>query len=144
MIYNTLKPMVKKLPLHIIFAWFISLMIVYNCLIIERPDMYYDSNNSMGSNGIIVNTQIVDSIVLISMGAMAANSVVDYSIASIRKVGNWKGDIYVITDSPSCFHDTIQRYYIKTIPIEPIKDIIGIKGIFLIYTLYISIYCHLY
>lgn len=131
MIYNTLKPLLKKLPLHLIFAWFISLIIVYNLFIIERPDMY-DSNNSMGSNSIILHTQIVDAVVLISMGVMASNSVVDYSIASIRKVGNWKGDIFVITDSPSCFYDTIQRYNIKTIPIEPIKNIIGIKGILLL------------
>ena len=38
-----------------------------------------------------------------AMGSMAADPMVDYSIASVRKLGKWNSDIFVITDSPECF-----------------------------------------
>ena len=37
------------------------------------------------------------------MGSMAAEPMVDFSIASVRKIGKWTEEIFVITDKPACF-----------------------------------------
>ena len=73
--------------------------------------------------------RLVDAIVLIAMGKMAEDSMIDFSIASIRKIGNWKRDIYVLTDRRGCFADAAATYNLKLIEMEPVTSIIEIKAL---------------
>ena len=73
--------------------------------------------------------RLVDAIVLIAMGKMAEDSMIDFSISSIRKVGNWKGDIYMLTDRKACFADASANYDVKLIEMQPVSSIIQIKAL---------------
>ena len=77
----------------------------------------------------IPDNHLVDAIVFVALGPMASDPMVDYSIASVRKLGRWAGEIYVITDAPSCFMDAVHDYEVKTIEVPPAKSIIEIKSL---------------
>lgn len=49
----------------------------------------------------------------LAMGSMAAEPMVDFSIASVRKIGKWTEEIFVITDKPACF--TGNRFVLRLI-----------------------------
>jgi hypothetical protein len=112
---------ISKLPYRVILVWLAVVAICYNLFSVHDPEtaqiMY------------IPPTHLVDAIVFIAMGPMAADPMVDYSIASVRKLGKWTGDIFVITDSPTCFTDAIHDYEVKTIEVAPAKSIIEIKSL---------------
>ncbi len=76
-------------------------------------------------------SSVVDAFVYISMGTMAKEQLTEYSIASLRKVGGWKGPVYVLTDRPSCFATAVSSFDIKTavVPTEISKDIMKIKNL---------------
>ena len=73
--------------------------------------------------------RLVDAIVLVAMGEMAADSMIDFSISSIRKVGNWRGEIYILTDRKSCFSRTALDFDLQLIEMEPLDSIIKIKAL---------------
>eukprot|EP00597_Dinobryon_sp_UTEXLB2267_P007332 CAMPEP_0170088938 /NCGR_PEP_ID=MMETSP0019_2-20121128/23112_1 /TAXON_ID=98059 /ORGANISM="Dinobryon sp., Strain UTEXLB2267" /LENGTH=298 /DNA_ID=CAMNT_0010307481 /DNA_START=162 /DNA_END=1054 /DNA_ORIENTATION=+ len=78
------------------------------------------------------SSRLVDAIVFIAMGAMAADPMVDFSIASVRKLGKWKGEIYVVTDSPNCFSPSSSAegdLRVTVISVPPAKNIIEIKAL---------------
>lgn len=110
-----------KFPVRVILVWLALVAICYNLFSIHDPDtaqiMY------------IPPSHLVDAVVFVAMGTMASDPMVDYSIASVRKLGKWNGEIYVITDIPSCFADAVQDYEIKTIQVPPMKSIIEIKSL---------------
>lgn len=58
---------------------------------------------------------------------MSKQLLVDYSVTSIRKLGRWTGDIYVLTDAPSCFDELVSQHDVKTLYIPSVRDIIKIK-----------------
>ena len=60
---------------------------------------------------------------------MASDPMVDYSIAAVRKIGKWRGPIYIITDHVSCFEQAINELKITTIFIESLPSIIEIKAL---------------
>lgn len=70
----------------------------------------------------------VDAIALIAANALAPDKMVDYTLASIRKYGNWKGPVYVLTDRPSCFETTAIEYNIKIVTIPKTESILDIKA----------------
>lgn len=70
----------------------------------------------------------IDGIAMIAASSMAADKMVDYSIASIRKYGNWKGPIYVLTDRPECFSNTASEYDVTVVTIPTAASIIEIKA----------------
>ena len=72
---------------------------------------------------------LVDAIVLVAMGVMAEDSMIDFSISSIRKVGNWRGEIYVLTDRKSCFFKSANDFDLHLIEMEPLDSIIKIKAL---------------
>lgn len=110
-----------KFPIRVVLVWLALVAICYNLFSVHDPDtaqiMY------------IPPSHLVDAVVFVAMGAMASDPMVDYSIASVRKLGKWNGEIYVVTDIPSCFADTIQEYDVKTIQVPSAKSIIEIKSL---------------
>lgn len=111
----------SRLPVRVLLVWLALVAICYNLFSVHDPDsaqiMY------------IPPSHLVDAIVFVAMGAMASDPMVDYSIASVRKLGKWKGEIYVVTDMPSCFADAVVDYEIQTIEVPPAKSIIEIKSL---------------
>jgi hypothetical protein len=111
----------SKLPVRVILVWLAVVAICYNLFSVHDPDtaqiMY------------IPPSHLVDAVVFVAMGAMASDPMVDYSIASVRKLGKWNGEIYVITDAPDCFSDAVRDYEVKTIEVPPAKSIIEIKAL---------------
>ena len=71
----------------------------------------------------------LNAIVLIGAGEMASDRMIDYSIASVRLYGGWKGKIYLLTDRPGCFVDTKKTYAIDIITVPEMKTIIDIKSL---------------
>ena len=106
----------------VIVVWFALVLATYLFFIPAPP---------LGSldNGASPSKRLVDAIVLIAMGKMAEDSMIDFSIASIRKIGNWKRDIYVLTDRKGCFADAAASYNLKLIEMEPVTSIIEIKAL---------------
>mmetsp|Transcript_13329 Transcript_13329/g.22305 ORF Transcript_13329/g.22305 Transcript_13329/m.22305 type:complete len:405 (-) Transcript_13329:50-1264(-) len=119
----------QRLPFKVILVWMIVVAVCYNLLL--------TSSNTENGTAITDNTQLmhipashlVDAVVFIAMGKMASDPMVDYSIASVRKLGKWKGEIFVITDSPGCFIDTIRDHSIQTVEVPSAKSIIEIKSL---------------
>lgn len=111
----------SRLPVRVLLVWLALVAICYNLFSVHDPDsaqiMY------------IPPSHLVDAIVFVAMGAMASDPMVDYSIASVRKLGKWKGEIYVVTDMPSCFADAVVDYEIQTIEVPPANSIIEIKSL---------------
>jgi hypothetical protein len=77
----------------------------------------------------IEQEHLVDAIVLVAMGVMAEDSMIDFSISSIRKIGNWRGEIYVLTDRKSCFSKSANDFDLRLIEMEPLDSIIKIKAL---------------
>jgi hypothetical protein len=72
---------------------------------------------------------LVDAVVFIAAGKMAQDPMVDLSVQSLRRVGQWEGDIYVLTDRPSCFSVAVERFNVKPVAIssELTSTIVHIK-----------------
>ena len=101
----------NKLPVRVIFVWLAVVAICYNLLSVHDQDDTQIMH--------IPPSHLVDATVFVAMGAMASDPMVDYSIASVRKLGKWEGDIYVVTDQPLCFVDAVHEYDIHTIEVAP-------------------------
>jgi hypothetical protein len=110
----------SKLPYKIVLVWLAVVAVCYNLLSVD------DSSSQIMY---IPPTHLVDAIVFVALGTMAADPMVDYSIASVRMLGKWKGDIYVLTDAPDCFADAVTEYDIRTITVPPANSIIEIKSL---------------
>ena len=75
------------------------------------------------------NPSILNAIVLIGASKMASDKIIDYSIASIREYGNWKGSIFLLTDRPSCFDDVKTKHAVDVVNIPEQKSILEIKAL---------------
>ena len=69
-----------------------------------------------------------DAVVYIAMGAVTIDPMVDLSIESVRRIGKYDGDIYIITDRPSCFSDSVMHFNTKIVTTESRESIIMIKS----------------
>lgn len=112
----------SKIPFRVIFAWLVLIFILYNFFSVEPVDV-------MSSSVTMSPVRLVDAVVFIAMGAMVEDPMVDYSIASVRKLGKWKGDIYLITDNPQCFASSVEEFKITTIKVPKVNSIIEIKAL---------------
>ncbi len=106
------------------------LCVLYFYFLIESPlqtslNEYSISISARGN--VLPSKGLVDAIAYISMGQLSNTWMIDYSISSLRKLGKWNGDVYIITDSPDCFDDAVKKYDIKTIYVPAVEDIIHIK-----------------
>lgn len=77
----------------------------------------------------IISTYSVDAVVYVCMGKMTTDPLVDYSIASLRKLGEFQGEIYIITDVPNCFDTTILTYNISVIQVPSMETLMEIKSL---------------
>lgn len=68
----------------------------------------------------------LDAIVYISMGKTSMGSLIDQSIKSVRKLGMWRGPLFVLTDNPMCFAH-LEEYKISLIEIPKQPNIMSIK-----------------
>ena len=106
----------------VIIIWSFTLILSYIFLIPQTITILSDY-------GLSPSKRLVDAIVLIAMGKMAEDSMVDFSISSIRKIGNWKGDIYLLTDRDGCFTDAKASHDLKIVAMNPLNTIIEIKAL---------------
>ena len=119
----------SKTRTRVFLAWLIFFLSFY--LFIRDPNSSETNNNKLLHNTLHQqNFFELDSIVYIAMGKMAGEMTIDYSIHSLRKLGKYIGDIYIITDSPDCFINfTNDDIHIKLIIIKPERTIIDIKAL---------------
>jgi hypothetical protein len=68
-------------------------------------------------------------VVFISMGDMARDPLVDYAVASVRNAGEWRGEIYILTDKPVCFSRTKQDYNVTVVTVPKKSSIMQIKAL---------------
>lgn len=108
----------NKIPWKVILVWVVVVIACYNLL-------WEPADESLLVH--IPHNHLVDAVVFIAMGAMVDDPMVDYSISSVRKLGKWKGDIYVVTDVPNCFSEAIRELQIQTIVVPKANSIIEIK-----------------
>ncbi|KAJ1423391.1 hypothetical protein B484DRAFT_451891 [Ochromonadaceae sp. CCMP2298] len=111
----------RKLPFKVILLWMVVVAIFYN-LLNNGTDTY-----TVGLIDIPAS-HVVDAIVFIAMGKMAADPMVDYAVASARMIGKWQGDIFIITDRPECFAEA-KEYEIKTIQVPVAQSLMEIKAL---------------
>ena len=122
---------VNRGHLTILAVWFLSVLVSYIFFIppTTRLSMMLPSGMATIYTEALDRAPLVDAIALVAMSKMAEDPMVDFALASIRKVGNWKGDIYVLTDRPSCFVDAAKTYDVKLIPMESIASLMEIKAL---------------
>ena len=106
----------------IVILWSLVLLVTYVFLIPHSNIVVHDYDSSHQS-------RLVDAIVLVAMGDMAKDSMIDFSISSIRKMGNWRGEIYIMTDKKECFAEAAMTYNLKIIELSPLDSIIEIKAL---------------
>jgi len=73
-----------------------------------------------------VDPRGLDAVVYISMGKTSSYTFIDQSIKSVRKLGMWRGPLYILTDNPMCFSN-LEEYKISFIEIPKQPDIKSIK-----------------
>jgi hypothetical protein len=124
-----------KNNLSVLFAWGIAVILSYTFLIppvrldgslLDGPPSFSMEAHNLGADQ---QFSLIEAIVLIAMSKMAEDPMIDYSIATIRKLGNWKGDIFVLTDRKACFTDAARNYDVKFIEIPSISSLIRIKAL---------------
>ena len=111
----------KLLTIRIIIVWLTILAVCYN--------VFQDNSPDHDSPIYIPHSHLVDAVVFIAMGSIASDPMVDYSIASVRELGKWKGDIYVVTDSRDCFREMIRDYEVKILDVPQMRSLLEIKSL---------------
>ena len=107
-----------KISLKIIGLW----LVIVCCL-------YTFSGPELPPNVIVPSSKYnVNSIVLIAMGDLAENSIVDSSIGSIRVLGKWNGQIHILTDRPECFNWVVSKHDVVVVRVPAVESIIHIKA----------------
>jgi hypothetical protein len=56
---------------------------------------------------------LVHAVVMLAGGHMAEDAMVDLSVQSLRRVGGWQGDVYILTDRPECFASTVASFNVQ-------------------------------
>ncbi len=124
--------LVASIPVKTITPWLIFMVIMYGIVRLfggtgnESDTALLDV--ALSSAG---QPPVVQAFVYISLGAMAKETLTDFSFASLRKVGQWKGGIYVLTDNPSCFTSSINTFNVIPVKVSPAlaKNIMDIKAL---------------
>ena len=109
---------ISKLPLTIIIVWISITFLIY----------FFFIGDSTQRNS-LTNEKLIDAVVLICTGKMAASNLFEVSFATIRKIGRWKGDIFVITDNPDCLKESARVYDLKLIIIPAMNSLMHVKSL---------------
>lgn len=79
----------NKEKIIVLIIWSIILFISYTFIISKNE--YDENDNLYVKKDRKSHIKLVDAIVLIAMGSMAEDTMIDYSISSIRKLGKHEG-----------------------------------------------------
>ena len=108
----------------IVAVWFLCVLLSYIFFIPPlRPP------HTSHSEALDHASPLVDAVVLVAMSAMAEDPMVDFALASVRKVGNWKGPLYVLTDRPGCFADAAKMYDATPVEVKTLPSLMHIKAL---------------
>ena len=119
----------QKLPIKAISAW-ICLVLVVSLLGVRRPRFLSpDGSELLHLPNLGEGTKLIDAVAFISVGDMARDPLLDYAVATVRKVGGWKGDIYVLTDKPDCLKRVASEYGVKIVTIPKKGSLMQIKAL---------------
>jgi hypothetical protein len=110
---------ISKFPLRIFAAWIAAIFMYLYFL--NPQEIYQYPIENVGNP--------VEAIVYIAMGSMKDDAMVDYSIASVRSLGKWRGEIYILTDAPECFLKATHDYEAIIVTVPTQKSIIEIKAL---------------
>lgn len=103
--------------------WIICVVLIYLLVVRNASEIDYLTYEADEISN------VVEAIVFVSMAKMAQNNLVDFSIASVRKIGGWDKAIYVLTDRPECFHVAHETYHVNIITVPIMKSIVEIKSL---------------
>jgi hypothetical protein len=113
---------VKRHHMVITVTWLVAIMVSY---------MFFVDLSVLPSSvsAPTHSPELVHGVVMLAGGKMAQDPMVDLSIQSLRRVGGWEGKIYVLTDRPECFGDTVKDFGISpiTVPRGDMDSIVKIK-----------------
>jgi hypothetical protein len=107
-----------KLPFKVLSVWVLVILLMY---IFSVPELNTGTKSRTAGES-------VGAVVLIAMGALAEDAIVDSAIASIRVLGAWKGDIYLITDRKECFSEIVSKHTVVIRDVPPVDSLIKIKA----------------
>ena len=112
-----------RLPWVIIGAWLFSITLLY----VYTLDQSYSFSHVEPTDEQIFD--IIDGVVLISIGEVARENLADYSIATLRKIGKWRGSVYLITDQPECYIETSEKFDVELLKAPTYTSLIDIKAL---------------
>ena len=126
---NVRKSM-KKVPIKTVAVWMSLIALVYIYVFSSGAWSAHSSLSDIEILGLVHSKTApeINGFVYITMGKMSKESLVDYSIASLRNVGGWKGAIYVLTDQPACFSTTAKELGAEIITVPSVKSVMEIKA----------------
>ena len=116
--------MMQKFPMRVCAFWVVLVLTFYALF---RGEFSVDLS-AADKFQTVREKHFVDAFVFIAMGKMAGDPMVDYALSSVRRLGKWKGDIYLVTDSPKCFENSIRDYHINVVTTAPVSSIIEVKA----------------
>jgi hypothetical protein len=108
----------EKIPFKILSVWVLVILLMF---IFSVPELNTGGKSRAAG-------EYVNAVVLIAMGTLAEDPIVDSSIASIRVLGGWKGDLYLITDRKECFAHVVSQHQVKIQEVPSVDSIIKIKA----------------
>jgi hypothetical protein len=112
---------IHRLPLFVIAGWVVSVLLCNFLIVIKPFSVRFEPSDEE-------SFELVNAFVFLAFGELAKGNLADYSIATMRKVGKWRGKAFVITDIPDCFAETAKKYDVHVIKAPKLKDVIEIKS----------------
>lgn len=113
--------LVSRLPVGFILLWAAVSIFIYYFYLSETPNRSHTIP--------LQKDDFFDGVVFITMGSLAQNKMIDVTLSSIRKIGRWKGAIYVLTDRPECFTKAMKTLDVKIITIPSMTSFMAIKAV---------------
>lgn len=109
----------NKNHIRVFVAWLLTFAIVH----------FLSTPNQQSISRLTAAPQSVDAVAFIAMSKMAAEPMVDHAVISIRKLGKYRGKIFVVTDQSDCFSDLRKSFDVTIISVAPVHSILEIKSL---------------
>lgn len=108
----------EKFPFKIAVVWLLCILLIFT---LSEPELL--------PNVVVPASRYkVISIVLIAMGSLAENSIIDSAVGSIRVLGKWEGHIHILSDRPECFNWVASKHNVIVTQVPTVDNIIQIKA----------------
>lgn len=91
--------------------------------------MSLHASGSRGKLAGLSSNKVIDAVVYIAMGSAAKGRLVEYSVASLRDVGEWGGKVFLLTDQTSCFDDLVSERDVSLVQVPQVSSVMEIKNI---------------